>query len=202
MPPGEAGSSGPASRAATSAPAAAPDAGLLSATESAADRRSKYALTAVVVGVVLVLDILTKAWVVRTFDLYDSVPVLGDFFRFTYTHNPGAAFGIDIGEHSRIFFLVLSLVALGVLVAIYRGTPASDRLRVFALSLVGGGALGNILDRLRYERGVVDFLDFGIGTSRFPIFNVADTAVTIGAGLLLLSFWLEGRREGGEEAAD
>lgn len=168
----------------------------------AASRRGRWLLTLIPIAVVLTLDIITKAWVMRTFDLYEQTPVLGDFFRFTYTHNRGAAFGLDIGEHSRIFFLVLSLVALGVLAAIYRATPSWDRLRIFALSLVAGGALGNIWDRIRLERGVVDFLDFGIGAHRFPVFNVADTAVTIGAALLLISFWLEGKREqqAGEEA--
>jgi signal peptidase II len=160
--------------------------------------RSRLAITVPVVVAVLVLDILTKGWVVRNLAMYSQTPILGDFFRLTYTHNPGAAFGIDIGEHSRLFFLVLSLVALGVLGAIYRSTPSWDRLRILALSLVAGGAVGNILDRIRYERGVVDFLDFGIGTSRFPVFNIADTAVTIGATLLLISFWLEGRREARE----
>lgn len=158
-------------------------------------------ITIPILLVVLALDIVTKAWIVRTMPMYDRRSVLGDFFRLTYTHNPGAAFGIQIGEHSRIFFLVLSLVALGVLFVIYRGTPSWDRLRIVALSLVAGGALGNILDRIRYERGVVDFLDFGIGDSRFPVFNIADSAVTVGATLLLISFWLEGRREEREEAA-
>ena len=162
---------------------------------------SKLAITVPVLLTVLALDIVTKAWIVRTMPLYDRREVWGDFFRLTYTHNPGAAFGIDIGEHSRIFFLVLSLIALFVLFVIYRGTPAADRLRVLALSLVAGGALGNIFDRIRYERGVVDFLDFGIGDSRFPVFNVADSAVTVGATLLLISFWLEGRREEREAAA-
>ena len=185
---------------------AAAEAGVVEAPESrtaAAGKGgpSKVAITVTAIAVVLTLDILTKLWVIRTFDLYETTPVLGDFFRFTYTHNRGAAFGIDIGEHSRMFFLVLSLVALGVLGAIYRATPAWDRLRVLALSLVAGGALGNILDRIRFERGVVDFLDFGIGSSRFPVFNIADTAVTIGATLLLISFWLEGRRERAEEEA-
>lgn len=159
----------------------------------------KAPLALIVVGVVLTLDILTKMWVVRNFALHESVPVLGHFFRFTYTHNPGAAFGLNIGEHSRVFFLALSLVALGVLALIYRATPASDRLRVFALALVGGGAVGNILDRLRYEAGVVDFLDFGFGIHRWPVFNVADMAVSCGAILLLISFYLEGRDERPEE---
>jgi signal peptidase II len=162
---------------------------------------SKVPVTLAVLAIVLLLDNVTKLWVVQNFTLYDSVPLIGDFFRLTYTHNRGAAFGIDVGEYSRVFFLVLSLVALGVLGLIYRSTPATDRLRVFALSLVAGGALGNIIDRVRFERGVVDFLDFGIGTSRFPVFNIADTAVSIGACLLLISFYLEGRREHQEEAA-
>ena len=157
-------------------------------------------LTAIPVLSVLTLDVITKAWVMTTFELYERRSVIGEFFRFTYTHNRGAAFGLDIGEHSRIFFLVLSLVALLVLVSIYRSTPSWDRLRILALSLVGGGALGNIWDRIRLEQGVVDFLDFGIGMHRFPVFNVADSAVTIGATLLLISFWMEGRREAQEAA--
>ncbi|WP_419161192.1 signal peptidase II [Candidatus Palauibacter sp.] len=152
-------------------------------------------LTLVPIVVVLTLDIVTKAWVMNTFELYEQTPVIGDFFRFTYTHNRGAAFGIDIGEYSRIFFLILSLIALGVLGVIYRGTPSSDRPRVLAISLVAAGALGNIWDRIRLELGVVDFLDFGIGTHRFPVFNIADSAVTVGAVLLLISFWLESRRD-------
>ena len=163
--------------------------------------RSRLALTLIPIAILLTLDILTKAWVMNTFELYERTPVLGELFRLTYTHNRGAAFGLDIGEHSRIFFLVLSVIALGVLAAIYRATPAWDRLRILALSLVAGGALGNIWDRIRLEQGVVDFLDFGIGTHRFPVFNIADTAVTIGATLLLISFWLEGRR-GADDAAE
>lgn len=165
------------------------------------DGRSKIPITVIVMTIVLAVDIVTKQWIVNTMPLYSQKNVWGDFFRFTYTHNRGAAFGIDIGEHSRIFFLVLSLIALCVLFVIYRQTPAWDRLRVLALSLVAGGALGNILDRIRYERGVVDFLDFGFGTSRFAVFNVADSAVTLGATLLLISFWIEGRREREAELA-
>lgn len=165
---------------------------------------NKPALLLAVGGSVLALDLLTKAWIVSNIALYQSVPVLGDFFRITYTHNPGAAFGLHVGEHSRIFFLVLALVALGVLVWLYRVTPASDRLRLFAVALVTGGAVGNIVDRIRYERGVVDFLDVGIGAYRWPVFNLADSAVTTGAVLLLVSFYLEEREHarGERERAD
>ena len=146
-------------------------------------------------GVIVLLDLLTKQWIVSTLVLYETRPVLGDWFRFTYTHNPGAAFGLNIGEHSRLFFLGLSLVALVVLALMYRSTEGHDVLRLTAVALVCGGAVGNIIDRIRYEAGVVDFIDVGIGTSRFWIFNIADSAVSVGAVLLLVSFYLEENRE-------
>lgn len=165
------------------------------ATATGGGGRSKALLLLLVGGPVLAADLLTKAWVLDTFTLYETVPVLGEFFRFTYTHNPGAAFGINIGEHSRIFFLVLAIVALGILAWLYVITPVWDRLRLYAVALVTGGAVGNIVDRIRFERGVVDFLDVGIGAYRWPVFNVADAAVSVGAVLLLVSFYLEERRE-------
>ena len=152
---------------------------------------NKGRLLAGVIGSTLLLDVLTKQWVVTTLLLYEIRPVLGDVLRLNYTHNPGAAFGINIGEHSRVFFLALSLVALVVLGFMYRSTPRRDVLRLAAVALVCGGAIGNILDRLRYEAGVVDFIDIGIGSHRFWIFNVADSAVSVGAVLLLISFYLE-----------
>jgi len=175
-----------------------------SLTEAAPDEAGigKTAITLVIVAVILLFDITTKLWVVENFRLHESVQVIGDFFRFTYTHNRGAAFGINVGENSRIFFLVLAILALGIVGFIFRATPATDRLRLCALSLVAGGAIGNILDRIRYEQGVVDFLDFGLGSSRFPVFNVADSAISVGAALLLLSFYLEGRDEPEAETGD
>lgn len=155
----------------------------------------KGALLLAVAGITLLLDVLTKQWIVTTLVMYEIRPVFGEFFRLTYTHNPGAAFGINIGEHSRLFFLALSLVALAVLGWMYRVTPRSDILRLTALALVCGGAVGNILDRVRYEAGVVDFIDIGYGGYRFWIFNIADSAVSVGAVLLLISFYLEERRD-------
>ena len=155
----------------------------------------KGALLLAVAGITLLLDVLTKQWIVATLVLYEIRPVFGEFFRLTYTHNPGAAFGINIGEHSRLFFLALSLVALVVLGWMYRITPRRDVLRLTSLALVCGGAIGNILDRLRYDAGVVDFIDIGFGSHRFWIFNIADSAVSMGAVLLLISFYLEERRD-------
>jgi signal peptidase II len=153
----------------------------------------KGALLAGITSVVVLADYLTKEWIVANIPMYAKRSVIGDFLRLTYTHNPGAAFGINIGEHSRLFFLALALIALVVLFLIYRSTPREDLLRLVAVALIASGAIGNILDRLRYEAGVVDFIDVGIGDWRFWTFNVADSAVSVGAVLLLISFWHEER---------
>ncbi|UCF21641.1 MAG: signal peptidase II [Gemmatimonadota bacterium] len=150
-------------------------------------------------GVVLAIDMFTKLLVQQTLHIAESIPVFGDFFRLTYIYNPGAAFGLHLGPHSRFIFLGLAFVALGVLVVMYRHTPAADRLRLFAIGAIAGGALGNVVDRIRSVRGVVDFLDFGFGDLRWPVFNFADTAVTIGALLLLASLWAEDQRRDQEE---
>jgi len=143
-----------------------------------------------VVGVVA-LDVVTKYIVQQTLRLHVPVPVLGDFFRLTYIYNRGAAFGINMGDYSRVGFIILTIVAVVGLFFWLRTTPLTDRPRLFALSLVTAGAIGNLIDRIRSENGVVDFLDFGFETVRWPVFNVADIAVTIGAVLLAVSLWRE-----------
>ena len=153
-----------------------------------------------IVASVVALDLITKLWIQRTFRLYEQVEVIGDYVRLTYIYNPGAAFGIHVGEYSRVVFLVLSLGALIALAAMYWTTPLYDRIRLSSIALICAGALGNLIDRVRSHRGVVDFLDVGIGTVRWPVFNVADMAVTIGAILLALSLWSEDsppREDGG-----
>ncbi len=152
---------------------------------------SKLRLYIGLIGAILVLDILTKYIVQRELELYDPVPVIGDFFRLTYIYNPGAAFGLSLGPYSRPIFLVLTVVAVVGLFIWYRSTPSDDRLRLLAIASVTGGAIGNLIDRIRSERGVVDFFDVGIGTLRWPVFNVADIAVTTGAILLAISLWRE-----------
>ena len=153
--------------------------------------RGKLALYAGTVGGIVALDIVTKAVVQRTLGLYQPVPVLGDFFRLTYIFNRGAAFGLHLGENSRWIFTGLTILAIVGLFLWYRSTPRSDRSRLFALAAVTGGAIGNLIDRLRSHQGVVDFLDFGFGNVRWPVFNVADIAVTCGAVLLAISLWRE-----------
>ncbi len=162
--------------------------------------RGKLATFMAIAGSVLTLDLLTKLMVQQTLHLYESIPIVGDFFRLTYIFNPGAAFGLHVGPYSRYIFLALAFLALGVLMVMYQHTPAADRLRLFAIGAITGGALGNVIDRIRSAQGVVDFLDFGIGNLRWPVFNIADTAVTIGAVLLLASLWAEDHRRDRESS--
>ena len=164
--------------------------------------RGKLGSFAGTAAVVLALDMFTKLLVQQTLHVYESIEVFGDFFRLTYIHNPGAAFGLHLGPYSRFLFLALALVALAVLIVMYRHTPAEDRLRLFAIGAIAGGALGNVIDRIRSAAGVVDFLDIGVGSLRWPVFNIADTAVTIGALLLLASLWAEDQRRDREESGD
>lgn len=118
-------------------------------------------------------------------------PVLGEWLRWTLVYNPGAAFGLYLGPWSRWIFIVLSLVALVVLWSLYRSSAVEARLRVWSLAAVAGGAIGNLVDRLRSPRGVVDFIDVGVGDWRWPTFNVADMAVSLGALTLAVVLWRE-----------
>jgi signal peptidase II len=148
-----------------------------------------------VAALVVVLDLVTKLIVAQTLRFHLPVHVIGDWVTFQLVYNPGAAFGIRAGEYSRIVFTVLALMALVVLGAMVRQTDSTHRVRLVALALVCGGAVGNLVDRLRSPRGVVDFIDVGIGTLRWPTFNVADMAVTCGAIALAVVLWAEGREE-------
>ena len=115
-----------------------------------------------------------------------SVPesVIVDFFRFTLGYNPGAALGISVGEHSRIFFSLTAAIIVIVLTQIYRRADARSTIVGLSVGLLIGGALGNLYDRLRSPRGVVDFIDIGIGDVRFWTFNVADIGICVGGVLL------------------
>lgn len=151
---------------------------------------------------VVISDIITK-WIAVT-ELYPrGVPreVFGDVVRLTLVFNPGAAFGLHVGEYSRWIFLVLTIVALVILGQLYRQTAARDVTRLLAIALVSGGAIGNLIDRVRGPQGVVDFLDIGIGDMRWPTFNVADMAVSTGAILLAYVLWGEERSERAAAAA-
>jgi signal peptidase II len=110
--------------------------------------------------------------------------VIDDVLRFTLAFNPEGAMSFSLGPSSRWWFVLLSIGTLFVLAYIYRQTPREDRFQIASLALICGGAVGNLLDRLRSARGVVDFIDIGIGSHRFWTFNIADLAVTLGTAML------------------
>lgn len=141
---------------------------------------------AVAAGSAIVLDVVTKRWAVDALaPMHVPHEVFGPWVRFTLAFNRGAAFGMHLGEWSRVAFGVIAMVILGVLVSLYRETPPQEPWRRLALALVAGGAVGNLIDRIRWSQGVVDFIDIGTMTWRFWTFNVADSAVTVGTILLL-----------------
>ncbi len=158
---------------------------------SAADRRLFWGTAAAIVVADVVTKLLAEALLAR----HLPVSVIGDYVQLRLVYNQCAAFGLCLGEYSRWIFFGLALAALVVLGSMVRAARPGDRFRVLALSLVCAGALGNVIDRLRSSLGVVDFVDVGVGALRWPTFNVADSAITVGAITLAVSLWLEGREQ-------
>jgi signal peptidase II len=145
---------------------------------------------------IIVLDQLTKFWVVSTMDMHESINVL-PVFDIYRTYNPGAAWSMfaDAGGAQRWVFSGLAIVVSIALVYWLRKLALSTHtLLITGLTLILGGAIGNVIDRLRLGH-VVDFLLVYWNESKFPAFNVADSAITVGAALVILDSILEGRRE-------
>lgn len=157
------------------------------------DPRIRLALLAALV--VVVVDQLAKAIVDATMSPHQSIPLL-PFFALSYVRNTGAAFGVlaDVPPGVRVpLFLGITLVAGAVLVSFVRQTPAEHRGTLVALGAVLGGAVGNLVCRLRYGE-VIDFLDLHWRGIHWPAFNLADSAITVGVAVLLLSS-LRGQRD-------
>jgi len=152
----------------------------------------KYVRFAVIAALVIVLDQLSKLVVLNTIPLYDSVPVVPGFFHLTHIQNPGGAFGFLARQGAlvrNIVFLFASVVALCLIFIFYRNTPGTHRWLGAGFALIFGGAVGNLIDRVRLGR-VVDFLDVFIAEYHWPAFNVADSAVTIGIGIFIFHILL------------
>lgn len=141
---------------------------------------------------VIVLDQISKQMVVKSLNWFDVLPVVPNF-NLVHMRNTGAAFSMFSGA-SPVFFVLLGVgVSVGILWWL-RKNPTGQRREAIAFTLILGGALGNVIDRA--TRGyVVDFLDFYFGGWHYPAFNLADSAITLGAGLLLLDMLLQWRRE-------
>ncbi len=161
------------------------------------DGGRRYLLLVGVSLVLIALDQITKMFVMHTMHLHESISVIPDFFNLTYIRNPGAAFGIFATTNSAfrlIFFVGTSIFALGLLGTIFYRLHADDVWGQLTVSSIFGGAIGNLIDRLRYGE-VVDFLDFHISGYHWPAFNVADSAISVGVVSLLIIFALEKKKE-------
>jgi len=147
---------------------------------------------ALIVFAVVILDQLTKWQVTRTLRLHESISIIPDLFSITYIRNSGAAFGILAGSHSGfrlVFFGITSAVALALLGTIYVRLSPADWLGQVSVAAIFGGAVGNLIDRVRFGE-VIDFLDFSLLGYHWPAFNVADAAITVGVCFLIGHFFL------------
>lgn len=149
--------------------------------------KSRVFLAALAVS--LPLDQLTKLAVVRSLTFADRIPVIDGFFYLTHVRNPGSAFGLFAGSpepYRSIFFIGVTSIAILMILSFYRRLAPGDRLSALSLGLILGGAIGNLIDRIRLGE-VVDFLHFRLwGGYSWPDFNLADSFIVVGVALLIL----------------
>ncbi len=160
--------------------------------------KKKYLYLAVITGLLVAADQLTKMYIHTQFHLGESTVMIPNFFNLTYVRNFGAAFGFLAESHPafrEVFFLAMPPVALVIILVILRGVKDEDTMQIVALSSIFGGAIGNYVDRLRF-RYVIDFLDFHLKNKySWPAFNIADSAIVGGVCLLLLMMVLEAKQK-------
>jgi len=157
--------------------------------------KSNYRLLGIVTALVLLLDQATKLYIDRTMDIHTSITVIDNFFNITYIRNKGAAFGLLANSAFRLpFFIGVSLIAVVVIISVFRKLRPDQRFTALSLSLIFAGAIGNLIDRLRLGE-VIDFLDVHWYSHPWPAFNVADSAICIGVALLAIDMFIEERRQ-------
>jgi len=140
-----------------------------------------------IAAIAVLADQVTKAVVNHTIALYQTIVVIPGFFNLVHIRNPGGAFGFLSSQHPYLrifFFLILSVVASGLVVYFYRQTPRNQPWLSTAFALIFGGAVGNLIDRFRLGK-VIDFLDLYVGGWHWPAFNVADSCISIGMVIVL-----------------
>lgn len=150
----------------------------------------------IIAGVVILLDQLTKRLVMQNMYVGESIKIIEDIFYFTSHRNQGAAWGILQGQ--MMFFYIVTVVFVIGLLWYVREYGTEDKLFGVGIGLILGGAIGNFIDRVLYQE-VVDFIDTFIFSYNFPIFNVADIALTIGVALIFIQTLLEAKREKREQ---
>ena len=168
--------------------------------------KSKLRILAAILPAILLLDVITKRWALNTLGgppYGNRMEILGGLVPLTLAFNRGAAFGISIGNDPRWFFIPVTILAMVLLAVLFVQSESGDRVKVVSIALILSGALGNLVDRVRWDRGVVDFIGpIDLGFMDWPIFNVADSAITCGAVLLGISFWREERAHAREAASE
>ena len=147
----------------------------------------KYSKLLLISVVIVALDQITKTIILNSLELYHSIKIIPGFFNITHIHNPGGAFGFLADQSASvrvIVFLFVSILALGFIFYFYRKTPETHKMLATGFALIFGGAIGNLIDRVRFGT-VVDFLDVYIKNLHWPAFNIADSAITIGMGVFV-----------------
>lgn len=156
----------------------------------------RYGFLAGISLVIILFDQATKAYIMNTMHLHQSISIIQNFFSLTYIRNPGAAFGIlaqSSGTFRTVFFGVTSLFALGLLGTIFIRLEPDDWWGQLTIVSIFGGAIGNLIDRLQFGE-VVDFLDFYVNGYHWPAFNVADSAISVGVVSLLILFAVDKKK--------
>lgn len=152
------------------------------------DLKKKYIVPFMTVAVVTLLDFITKAYISSAMSLHESFVVIGGFLNITYVRNPGAAFSFlaDTPAIFRsIFFISVTVLAIVLVLYYIAKSKIEEPLMIFSLSLILSGAVGNLIDRVRFGE-VVDFIDIYITSYHWPAFNVADSAITVGVVIMIL----------------
>ncbi len=153
-------------------------------------------LATLIILMIVICDQLTKIWIMANFALFQSQEIIPGLFNLTYLTNRGAAFGFlngDYGAWRHAFFVGVAVVAMVMMLFLLRQMQQEGKRFVVALALIFGGAVGNLIDRLRLG-AVVDFLDVYWAGHHWPAFNVADSAITVGVGIFLIAHLLQFRR--------
>jgi len=162
--------------------------------------KRKYWILLIVFLVIIVLDQSTKLIIQQTLPLHKQVEIISGFFNLIHVRNSGGAFGIFGGERSplgSVLFVVASLIAVGILVILFLRVKEHEKTLAFSLSLLLRGAMGNLIDRVSYGE-VIDFLDFYVSSYHWPAFNIADSAISIGIGLMALELLIKEHQKPGK----
>ncbi len=157
--------------------------------------KRKYWVLLISLTVILTLDQYTKFKVQQRIPLHRSYPVIEGFFNLTHVRNTGGAFGFLAGKGTlgSLFFMVVSLTATAVILFLIYRLKEEERIFPLSLSLILSGALGNLIDRIRYGE-VIDFLDFYLFTYHWPAFNIADSSITLGIGLMVVDLLIHDKK--------